>query len=328
MTPCCILYADLLLNFTFINLFLSSSQAHYGYFGTENVIEWFCYVAAILTVYDFSECTMRSGLRENWQWQLGAITVTMSWLNLLSNVRKFPFLGIYVVMFTDVMQTFLKFSIICALFVIAFSLGFHTLICKQDTFREIAYAMMKTTVMMIGEFEFDSVFFEYPSRDPSVLPYRPVTLLFFLAFMVIMPIIIMNLLVGLAVDDIKGVQENAVLSRLAMQVSLNLDVEKMLPDFLRRRFIIRQENLFPNIKRNILSKILKDDNTVKRIARDVVEGGGETEINQLSNKMDDVTGEISLFKDEVKRISEELSQTNRFLELIANNLGVQDNDDG
>ena len=34
-----------------------------------------------------------------------------------------------------------------------------------------------------------------------------------------MPIIIMNLLVGLAVDDIKTVQENAILKRLALQVS-------------------------------------------------------------------------------------------------------------
>ena len=31
-------------------------------------------------------------------------------------------------------------------------------------------------------------------------------------------IIVMNLLIGLAVDDIKGVQDQAVLKRLAMQV--------------------------------------------------------------------------------------------------------------
>ena len=63
--------------------------------------------------------------------QVGAFSITITWLNLLSNVRKFPFLGIYVVMFTDVLQTFLKFSIICALFVVAFSLGFHALFIEQ-----------------------------------------------------------------------------------------------------------------------------------------------------------------------------------------------------
>ena len=63
------------------------------------------------------------------------ISVTLSWLNLLSNVRKFPFLGIYVVMFTDVLQTFLKFSIICALFIIAFALGFYAVFAEQVCYR-------------------------------------------------------------------------------------------------------------------------------------------------------------------------------------------------
>ena len=51
------------------------------------------------------------------------------------------------------------------------------------------------------------------------VPYEWPT--FFIIFVITMPIIIMNLLVGLAVDDIKTVQENAVLQRVAMQVSPN-----------------------------------------------------------------------------------------------------------
>ena len=160
--------------------------------------------------------------------QIGAISVTMSWLNLLSTLRKFPFLGIYVVMFTDVLQTFLKFSLIILLFIIAFSLGFHALIGEQvnienslnnlqlffllqniysfylirifgfqKTFVTYYYAMMKTAVMMIGEFEYDAIFFEHDTHDDArrVLPYQSLTILFFLAFVIIMPIIIMNLLV-------------------------------------------------------------------------------------------------------------------------------------
>ena len=36
----------------------------------------------------------------------------MTWLNLLSLIRKLPFLGIYVVMFTDVLRTFLKVAML------------------------------------------------------------------------------------------------------------------------------------------------------------------------------------------------------------------------
>ena len=56
--------------------------------------------------------------------------------------------------------------------------------------------MMKTAVMMVGEFEYDAIFFAHNDDDQGrELPYKPLTLLFFLAFVIIMPIIIMNLLV-------------------------------------------------------------------------------------------------------------------------------------
>jgi hypothetical protein len=75
----------------------------------------------------------------------------------------------------------------------------------------------------------------------------------------------------LAVDDIKGVQDNAVLQRLEMQVNLNLDVEKKLPEWLRRKIIVRGETIYPNKRRNILAKFFYDDYTLQRITRNVKE---------------------------------------------------------
>ena len=78
---------------------------------------------------------------------------------------------------------------------------------------------MKTAVMMIGEFEYDGIFFGSPEGVGSsselndsttfsnqnvvsaILPYSATTLLFFLAFMIIMPIIIMNLLVSMNFEN-------------------------------------------------------------------------------------------------------------------------------
>ena len=77
--------------------------------------------------------------------------------------------------------------------------------------------------------------------------------------------------VGLAVDDIKTVQDNAVLSRLAMQVTLILDVERILPDCIRRRFIVKQQTIYPNEKRGIVTNILAEGNTLTRITKGVVQ---------------------------------------------------------
>ena len=142
--------------------------------------------------------------------------VTMIWLNLLSLIRKMPFLGIYVVMFTDVFRTFLKVSGVVLLFIISFSLGFYALLENQPYFSLWSLSLIKTFVMSIGELEYDNMFFD----NMDIVHYKWTTRAFFVVFVLIMPIIIMNLLVGLAVDDIKTVQENAILKRLAMQVQL------------------------------------------------------------------------------------------------------------
>ena len=106
-------------------------QSGLHYITFENVIEWSCYISSLLFAIDFSDCHARTGLRFDWQWQAGSFAITSAWLNLLSNIRKFPFLGIYVVMFTDVLLTFLKFAVIVIMFIVAFSMGFHCLLANQ-----------------------------------------------------------------------------------------------------------------------------------------------------------------------------------------------------
>ena len=65
---------------------------------------------------------------QHWQWQCGAIALFLSWMDLLLYIRKIPYLGIYVVMFNDVLRTFVKFSIVFLLFILSFALTFHTLL--------------------------------------------------------------------------------------------------------------------------------------------------------------------------------------------------------
>ena len=67
----------------------------------------------------------------NWFRSLGAITVWLSWISLVLFLRKFPKLGIYVVMFTHIMKTFAQFFTVFALFIVAFGLGFHMLLYEQ-----------------------------------------------------------------------------------------------------------------------------------------------------------------------------------------------------
>ena len=74
--------------------------------------------------FSFSRCRY-------WHRSIGALSVWLSWLSLVLFMRKFPKLGIYVVMFTDILKTFAQFFLVFCLFIIAFGLGFHMLLFEQ-----------------------------------------------------------------------------------------------------------------------------------------------------------------------------------------------------
>lgn len=229
-------------------------QVRFRYMSIENLLEWMCYISAILLVIDFSDCAATTGIREVWQWELGAFSIFLAWLDLVMFIRKFPFLGIYVVMFTDVFTTFVKVFAVFFLLIIGFGLSFSTLFYNQETMPNAGKTLLRTSVMMLGEFNFDDMF-----ADENIW-YPAPSYVIFAVFVILMPIITMNLLVGLAVDDIKGVQEQAELKRLAMQVELVLNVESVLPAFLRRQFVVYQHSIRPNKQsrsyfKNLLSSL-------------------------------------------------------------------------
>ena len=139
-----------------------------------------------------------------------AVLITLAWLNLLSYLRHLVF-GIYIMMFVEILKTFSQFAMIFVIFIVAFGLGFHFLLINQTSFEYVRYTMLKTSGMMIGEIDYNEIFLNKDYDNPIIFPFT--TWCFYAIFLIVMPIIIMNLLVGLAVDDIKIIQEKATLKR-------------------------------------------------------------------------------------------------------------------
>lgn len=80
-------------------------------------------------------------------------------------------------------------------------------------------SLMRTFAMMLGEIDFVGTYVHpYYISDGRWLPYPFPAFLVLSLFMVLMPILLMNLLIGLAVGDIESVRRDAQLKRLAMQV--------------------------------------------------------------------------------------------------------------
>ena len=99
----------------------------------------------------------------------------------------------------------LKFLPVFLLFIGTFAFGFYCLFNQDDEFNQFEYSMLKTVALAIGEFEFRDLFLEsQTSKFHYILGCIMVMLLF-----CVLTTSGMNLLVGLAVGEIKALEENS-----------------------------------------------------------------------------------------------------------------------
>ena len=88
--------------------------------------------------------------------------------------------------------------------------------------------------MMLGELEYERSYLENIREQH----FGNINLIMLLLFAIIMPILLMNLLVGLAIGDLMQIRQNARLKRLAMQVCVFTRTRKysfISPPFKRNK---------------------------------------------------------------------------------------------
>jgi len=278
-----------ILVFTVINLLREAFQMlgqKWNYLDITNAIELALYILSLLVTLNFNAFAVEegfmklvnetdtsmidleildnlqwdTGLRQEWQQEVGAFAVFLSWMVLLLFIQKIPRLGIFVVMFTDVMWTFAQFLFVFIFFIFGFAFSFTILMGNQLVFTNWYESLITVTVMTIGELDYGSKFFESDNYF-QVLYSKQCSFVLFSIFLIMMTIIIMNLLVGLAVGDIIQVQEHATLERLSMQVDSSLEVEFGIPAFMRKSVSLRKQKIYVNkYKRsNFVTKMFRED---------------------------------------------------------------------
>ena len=168
-----------------------------------------------------------------------AIAIVLSWGELIVLVGRHPKLkeyNIYVTMFLRVLKTFLLFFTWYCLFIVAFGLGFFIMLhkevepdSKEDEyvfFNKAWLSLVKTTTMFVGELEFSDIPIDLDSH------LAPLSYVFFLSFVFLIVIVLMNLLNGLAVSDTGLIREKAEIYSYRCQVHENLDFRYLLDPLL------------------------------------------------------------------------------------------------
>ncbi|KAG7300671.1 hypothetical protein JYU34_014995 [Plutella xylostella] len=203
---------------------------------------WVKFFSLGMALFLPSAITIASWSQAEWPRHVATFALLLSWLEMMFLLSRFPNWGYYVLMFAKVAGNVVKILLTFAFLVIGFSLAFMIQFRSHAPFEGPWEAIVKTIVMMTSEFDYEGLFDEEHTKglSTSVLILR----IMFVIFLVLAAIVLMNLMVGVAVNDINDLEVLGNIKRLAKQVEFlgsldtlmyNKPFSKMLPSRVRHR---------------------------------------------------------------------------------------------
>ena len=84
-----------------------------------NYIHLPLYILSLIFVCVFFD---KCGCPTKWQWQIGIFVIFLGWIRLIIYASKFPYTGLYVIIFYEIVVTFLKLVAFAILLVVAFAI--------------------------------------------------------------------------------------------------------------------------------------------------------------------------------------------------------------
>ncbi|XP_076656459.1 transient receptor potential cation channel subfamily A member 1 homolog [Halictus rubicundus] len=187
------------------------------------------------------------------EWRLHSMSVAilLGWIQMMLIVGRLPICGYYALMFSTVLRNFLKVLAAFIFLIVGFALSFTVVFHQNDQFQDSWTAFVKTLVMMTGEFDYEDIFTtEKGGTSPLLFTGKAV----FLAFIMLVSITLMNLMIGLAVNDIQDLEKQGHIDQLLKQAEFVSHLEGLIshPIFHCSCLPLRIQS-FLNLRRNIPS---------------------------------------------------------------------------
>uniref|UniRef100_A0A8C8G0N6 Ion transport domain-containing protein n=1 Tax=Oncorhynchus tshawytscha TaxID=74940 RepID=A0A8C8G0N6_ONCTS len=274
------------------------------FYDVTNALDWGAAISSLLFVIP-----LLMDLKDTWHWEAGVVAVLLSWINFLLYFQRFERVGIYVVMFLEIAKTLISIIVLFFFLLLAFALAFYALML--DHVSSIPLVIMQTFVMMAGELNYQENVLK-PFLG-GILPFPYLTYCIFVMFTFAVPILLINLMIGLAVGDIAEVQANAELKQIGMQIELHTSLEEKMPYWLMKRVDQISLTEYPNRacdgKREMLFAMLG-------MAHE------RTTLNLTSHPPTPMEQEISKQKYRLKEMSNIIEKQHNLLKLIVQKMEI------
>nr|XP_031834394.1 transient receptor potential channel pyrexia-like isoform X1 [Nomia melanderi] len=169
-----------------------------------------------------------------------SVAILLGWIQMMLIIGRLPACGYYALMFSTVLRNILKVLAVFIFLIVGFALSFTVMFHENDQFRNFWTAFVKTMVMMTGEYEYADLFEKKKEENSSLLFTSEVL---FLAFIMLVGISLMNLMIGLAVNDIQELEKQGRIAQLLKQAEFVSHLEGLIS-----HQIFRSSWLHPRIK--------------------------------------------------------------------------------
>ena len=175
---------------------------------------------------DFGETT-------KWLFGVGALICSWVALNLFS--RYFDVFGLYTIMFYELLFKIVKVLLVGSYYIIGFGLILYILIGEEFFYNTPIKAMYATFFAAIGRLDIGIL---QRKENNDTLQHPITTYATILVFNVVVSITLINLLIGIAVQQIGKIQDSALLYQVELKTQLFLEIDPIIPRAL-------QDKIFP-----------------------------------------------------------------------------------
>lgn len=164
-----------------------------------------------------------------------ALALLLGWAQFMLLAGRFPTIGYYSLMFITVLTNVLKVLLSFCFLVIGFALSFVVLFNGIDGFSDPWESLGRTTVMMTGEFDYTNLF-AASEKEKTEKRVEYTSRIVFALFIILAPIVLMNLMVGLAVSDIQSLVEEGQVRMTVKQADFVAHLEALSTGMSKPRF--------------------------------------------------------------------------------------------
>ena len=166
-------------------------------------------------------------------YEAGAIAIFACWVVALLQLDIYGYIGIHVLMLVSITKNVLKVLVMCFYLFCAFAFAFYILVgsISQLQFTSVGTSLVSSLSSALAIIDLNT----FVALESS-LRFRVLVFVFYVLLVIMLPIVVINLLIGLAVGDIAKIQADAEINR---QVYVLTNLAKIDERVLSRKLVIQ-----------------------------------------------------------------------------------------